>query len=343
VTTSKVGRAALVVALLALTGCSHHAAKHAAPAHTVDNPLVRQRADPSVYKAADGYYYLTDSVPDFNAVELRRATTLEGLSTAVPATLFRSPAGGRIAAPDLRYYDGAWFIYYSAAPASNTSDERLYSMQTTAADPMTGTWTQNGELRTDRDSYTADPTSFTNADGRRYLVWAQKDPGTQGDRSIYLGLLGTPTSLIGTPVQLSEPDYPWERIGRSVNEAPAVMQSHGRVWITYSASMTDASYEMGLLSAPSSANLLDPASWTKSPTPVFTSSVASSVFGPGSNSFTISDDGLDVVDVYNARSYGPVADPLTDRNRAIRLQKVSWRPDGTPDFGTPAPDGPTTE
>ena len=119
------------------------------------------------------------------------------------------------------------------------------------------------------------------------------------------------------------------------------MQSHGKVWITYSANTSDGSYAMGLLSAPSSANLLDAASWTKSSTPVFTSSAASSVFGPGSNSFTVSDDGRDVVDVYNARSYGPVADPLTDRNRAIRMQKVSWRPDGTPDFGTPAPDGPT--
>jgi GH43 family beta-xylosidase len=347
VTTATVGRAALVAALLALTACSHTSAKHAAPLRTVINPVVLQRADPSVYQAADGYYYLTDSVPDYNAVELRRATTLEGLSTAQPVTLFHSPSSGPksrwIWAPDIRYYDGTWFIYYSASPSPNTFDHRLYTMQTASADPMTGAWTQNGELATGWQSATIDPTSFTAGDGRRYLVWAQKDSDTQGNSNIYIGLLGTPTSLLGTQVQLSAPELPWEEIGYSVNEAPAVMQSHGKVWITYSASATDASYEMGLLSAPASADLLDPASWTKSPTPVFTSSVASSVYGPGSNSFTVSDDGLDVINVYNARSYAPVADPVQDRNRAIRMQKVSWRPDGTPDFGTPAPDGPTTE
>ena len=208
---------------------------------------------------------------------------------------------------------------------------------------MTGAWTQDGELRTGWESFTIDPTSFTSSDGRRYLLWAQKDPGRQGNSNIYIGLLGTPTSLLGTQVELSAPEYPWEEIGHSVNEAPAVMQSHGKVWVTYSASATDASYEMGLLSAPATADLLDPSSWTKSRTPVFTSSVASSVFGPGGNSFVASDDGLDTVDVYSARSYALVADPLKDRNRAIRLQKVGWRPDGTPDFGSPVPDGPTPE
>jgi GH43 family beta-xylosidase len=346
VTATAVVRAALVAALLGLTACSHQPARRSAPPRTVSNPVVRQRADPSVYRHSDGYYYLTDSVPDDNAVELRRAKTLDGLSTAVPVIVFRTPPSGpqsgRIWAPDIRYYDNTWFIYYAASPASNTLDQRLYTMQSAAADPLTGSWTQDGELAPGQ-SPAVDATSFTAADGRRYLVWTQKGPGTQGNKGIYIGLLGTPTSLLGTQVQLSEPEYAWEEVGSSVNEEPAVMQSHGKIWITYSASTTDASYEMGLLSAPAGANLLDAASWTKSPTPVFTSSVASSVYGPGSNSFTVSDDGLDVVNVYNARSYGPVADPLTDRNRAIRMQKVSWRPNGTPDFGSPAPDGPTAE
>ena len=345
-TTRTVGRAALVAALLALAACSH-TAKPAAPPRTVTNPVVLQRADPSVYKHTDGYYYLTDSVPDFNAVELRRAKTLEGLATAAPVTVFRTPASGPesgwIWAPDITYSDGTWYIYYSASPSSHTFDQRLYTMQTSAADPLTGSWTQNGELHTGWESFTIDATTFTATDGRLYLLWAQKDPGVEGNSNIYIGLLGTPTSLLGSQVQLSQPHYPWEEIGYSVNEAPAVMQSHGKVWVTYSASATDASYEMGLLSASTSADLLDADSWAKSPTPVFTSSVASSVYGPGSNSFTVSDDGSDIINVYNARTYPLVADPLKDRNRQIRMQKVTWRPDGTPDFGIPAPDGSTPE
>ena len=76
---------------------------------------------------------------------------------------------------------------------------------------------------------------------------------------------------------------------------------------------------------------------------MFATSAASSVYGPGSNSFTVSDDGRDVVDVYAARGSREVSDPLTDPHRNLRMQRVTWRPDGSPDFGTPAPDGPTPE
>ena len=341
------GRGVLVASLLATAACSHASARPAAGPHAVVNPVVLQRADPSVYRHTDGFYYLTDSVPDFDGVELRRATTLEGLATAVPVMLFHRPAtgpqSGWIWAPDLEYDAGIWYLHYSASPSADRLDQRLYTMETTAADPLTGAWKQDGELRTGWESYATDPTSFTSTDGRSYLVWGQKTPGTQGESAIYIGLLGTPTSLLGTQVQLSAPQYPWEEDGVIANAAPAVLQSHGRVFVTYSAGAPDASYAMGLLSAPVAANPLDPTSWTKSPTPVFVTSAASSVYGPGSNSFTLSDGGGDVVDLYAARSSPEVSDPLTDPHRNLGMQRVSWLPDGTPDLGTPVPDGPTPE
>ncbi|HOV27423.1 MAG TPA: dockerin type I domain-containing protein [Pseudobacteroides sp.] len=55
-----------------------------AEAITVINPIVKQRADPWVYKHTDGYYYMTASVPEYDRIELRRATTIQGLSTATP-------------------------------------------------------------------------------------------------------------------------------------------------------------------------------------------------------------------------------------------------------------------
>lgn len=47
------------------------------------NPLVEQRADPWVYKHADGYYYFTASVPEYDRIEVRRSETIEGLTEAV--------------------------------------------------------------------------------------------------------------------------------------------------------------------------------------------------------------------------------------------------------------------
>jgi GH43 family beta-xylosidase len=344
------GRAALVAALLALAACSSPAApsfRASAAGRTISNPVLRQRADPSVFKAKDGYYYLTASVPSYEAVELRRSKTLQGLGTAVPVTVFRTPPtgpeSGWIWAPDIRQYDGVWFLYYSGSPGSDRFAQRLYTMQTSAANPLTGTWKQDGRLATGYDSFTIDATSFTAQSGRRYLVWAQKDAATRANSNIYIARLQTPTRLSGPAVELSRPDLPWEQVGYSVNEAPAVMQSHGKVFLTYSASATDANYTMGLLSAAAAADPLMVSSWTKSTNPVFGSSVATSVFGPGSNSFTVSDDGRDIINVFNARSYAQVADPLTDPNRNVRMQKVTWRADGTPDFGVPAPDGPTPQ
>ena len=50
-----------------------------------------------------------------------------------------------------------------------------------------------------------------------------------------------------------------------------------------------------------------------------------------------------MVDVYAARGSAEVSDPLTDPHRNLRMQRVTWRPDGSPDLGTPAPDGPVPE
>jgi GH43 family beta-xylosidase len=58
------------------------------------NPLVEQRADASIHHHSDGYYYFTAIVPSWDYIELRRATTLEGLRTAELKTLWKKHATG---------------------------------------------------------------------------------------------------------------------------------------------------------------------------------------------------------------------------------------------------------
>jgi hypothetical protein len=96
---------------------------------------------------------------------------------------------------------------------------------------------------------------------------------------------------------------------------------------------------MGLLTADAGADLLNAASWTKTPTPVFTTNEGSKQYGPGHNSFTVDEAGNDVL-VYHARSYrNIVGDPLYDPNRHARVQRLYWNADGTPNFGVPVGDG----
>jgi GH43 family beta-xylosidase len=140
-------------------------------------------------------------------------------------------------------------------------------------------------------------------------------------------------------VLLTEPEYAWEKIGHAVNEAPSVLVKNGRVFMTYSAAATDANYALGMLTARADANLLDPTSWTKSAQPVLASSVENGQYGPGHNSFTTTPDGKTDILVYHARNYRDIAgDPLRNPDRHTRAQAISWRADGTPDFGVPVVD-----
>jgi hypothetical protein len=149
-----------------------------------------------------------------------------------------------------------------------------------------------------------------------------------------------PWQITGTVTRLVVPTYDWETRGYRVAEGPAVIQRNGRVFLTYSASATDANYCLGMLTASATANLLDAASWSKSPTPVFASNAATSQYGPGHNSFTVSEDGQSDILVYHDRSYQNISgDPLNDPNRRTRIQKVYWNADGTPNFGIPVADG----
>ncbi|WP_265446757.1 family 43 glycosylhydrolase [Acetivibrio straminisolvens] len=309
----------------------------------VTNPIVRRRADPWVYRHTDGYYYMTASVPEYDRIELRRAKTLQGLSTATPKTIWRRHSsgimGGHIWAPEIHFIDGKWYIYFSAGTSSNYFDIRLYVLECQDSNPLTGTWVEKGQLKTNWESFTLDATTFEH-NGTRYLVWAQKDPKIASNSNIYIAKMNGPLAITGSQVMIASPHYSWEKVGYAVNEGPAVLKKNGKIFITFSASATDSNYCMGLLTASDTANLLDPKSWYKSPNPVFQSNTSTGQYGPGHNSFTTSPDGKVDIMVYHARNYRDITgDPLYDPNRHTRAQIVNWNADGTPDFGIPVADG----
>ena len=249
---------------------------------------------------------------------------------------------GYVWAPWIDYNGGTWYIYFSAGSSSDNFAQRIYVISNSSANPTTGTWTERGQIIMNWDSFTLDPTTFV-CNNTRYLVWAQKYPAITGNSNIYIAALNGPLAISGTRIRISKPDYSWEKVTYWVNEAPAVLQKNGKVFITYSASATDSNYCMGMLTASASSNLLNASSWSKSATPVFQSSDATSQYGPGSNCFTTSPDGSDDLLVYNARNYKNISgDPLFDPNRNTRVQQINWNSDGTPNFGIPVADGTIT-
>ena len=300
------------------------------------NPIVLQRADPWVWREPDGTYYFTGSVPAYDRIELRRASTLAGLAGAEPVTIWRKPDSGpaskHIWAPELHRIDGKWYVYFAGGRTDSVFAIRIYVLECAAADPLAGPWVEKGQFTTHLDSFSLDSTTFAHR-GVRYFVWAQHDPVIGGNTNLYIARMDSPWSITGTPVMITKPEFDWEVIGFRVNEGPAILIRNGRVFLTYSASATDANYCLGLLTADENADLLDPASWKKSPRPVLSTSESDGVFGPGHNSFTTLPDGRDVL-VYHARDYRDIeGDPLYNPDRHARASLVRWREDGSPVFG----------
>jgi len=332
--------AAALAAVLFLSGTTT-----ASPAVSYYNTLVNQRADPHIVKHTDGWYYFTATVPEFDKIILRRAQTIAGLTAAPETTIWRRKqsgvGSGQVWAPELHFIDGKWYIYV-ALGISGQWKIRAFVLEGTGSNPLTANWVEKGLVKTNWDTFSLDASTFV-VNGTRYLVWAQQEPSrTDENSSLMLAPMQNPWTIRGTAIAISRPTLSWERIGYKVNEGPAVIQRNGKIFLTYSASATDYNYCMGLLTASASANLMNAASWAKSPNPIFVSNSDTKQFGPGHNSFTVSEDGQSDILVYHDRGYRDiVGDPLNDPNRRTRVQKLYWKPDGSPEFGVPVPDGNT--
>ncbi|GLB51592.1 glycosyl hydrolase [Neptunitalea chrysea] len=306
-----------------------------AQTYEFDNPIAEKRADPWVYKSEDGFYYLIATVPEYNKIVLRKAKRINELKGAKEKVIWKKHdngvMGSHIWAPELHRINGKWYIYFAAGDVDDIWKIRMWVLSSDNKDPMNAIWKEEGQIKTDYDSFSLDATTFEH-NGKRYLIWAQNLEGMQGT-ALKMSEMKTPTTLTGSEIVITRPEFDWERVKYNVNEGPAVIKHEGKIFVTYSASATNKNYCLGLLWIDENANLLDEANWNKSPGPVFTSEEDFKRYGPGHNSFTVSEDGKATIMIYHARDYKEIEGPeLNDVNRATRAREVKWLPSGFPDF-----------
>ncbi len=334
--------------------------------HQYTNPIIFHRADPFVYRHTDGYYYFTASHTDmehnlvgeyqYRNITIRKAKTLEELNDDSGAfservVYKREPLPGKnsphIWAPEIHFIDGSWYIYYTTVIDENEMwSIRPHVLRCQAADPFEGEWENLGRLqKTVEDSIAFTDFSLDHTvlqlNGELYLFWAEKHPI---DSVIYAAKMVNPWTIDSSRIcPVVSPDKNWERHGFPVCEGPGFLHRNGKLFLTYSASGTDSLYCIGMCTADENADLLDPASWTKSPYPVFQSCKKNGQFGPGHNSFTKDEEGHDIM-VYHARQeehylVDETYQPLYDAGRNTTLMRIFWNPDGTPNFSVPIPSG----
>lgn len=302
------------------------------------NPILYSAPDPWV-EQKDDWYYFTHTTG--NNLRLYKTKKLSDLKNAAVKTIWSPPANGlnsaEIWAPEIHFVNNAWYLYY-AADDGNNENHRIWILENNSPDPFQGTWVDKGELELPDDKWAIDGTLFEHS-GQQYFLWS----GWEGDENIrqdiYIVKMSDPLTSAGERSMLSKPDYEWELSGGtpSINEAPQFIARGEKVFIIYSASgcWTDE-YALGMLTASASADLLDPASWTKSSVPVFVKNPSAQAYGPGHNSFFKSPDGTEDWILYHANS---MPGQGCGDNRSARMQKFSWNEDGTPNFGPPVATG----
>ena len=320
-----------------------------------NSPLVYQRADPFVYLHTDGYCYFTGTMPQYDCIEIRRAKTLNGLLTADSEVVWKKhptgEMGSHIWAPELHFWKGKWYIYY-AADDGNTDNHQMYVLENVNRDPFDGEFVMKGRISTDKDNNWAIDGSVFQNKGELYMVWSgwqtrRVDTETQ---CIYIARMENPWTLGSERVLISKPELEWERHHKNengwnpsydifVNEGPQPLLSpKGKyVHIAYSASgVWTPYYALGMLTASTDSDMLDPKSWSKSQQPVFKQSPENGVYGTGHNSFFPSPDGTEWYILYHARDTQVDPEGAGD-TRSPRAQKFVWLENDYPDFGTPLP------
>ena len=288
-------------------------------------------ADPYIYLHTDSYYYSMVSRGEW--LQLWKNASFTDWATAETKVIwYPSDSGSNsclIWAPEIHFYNEAWYIYYTAADKSSPVDSSRYVhvLRNSSANPFDDSWVDLGKIDTKYPGIDGHIFEFK---GIRYFAYS---PYIGMQSGINLARLTSPNT-IENEISLGLPIYDWEKTPpREILEGPQFLVGpKDKIFIIYSAGACwDDNYGLGLFSANSDADILDPDSWTRSTQQVFGQCPDSSVYGPGHNCFTKSPDGTEDWIVYHGKSLSSNECAL----RSTRAQKFSWDDDGMPEFGPP--------
>ena len=290
----------------------------------------------------EGKYYVTFQGIGGESVDIYCTDDLADMSKAEVRTIWSSQRDSmtHLWSPEIYFIQEKWYVYFEGDDG-NTDNHHLFVMECQDADPMTGQFVMKGAIETHAEwNYGIHPNLLQLPDGDLYLLWSgwptrRSETETQ---CIYIARMENPWTVSSERVMISKPEYEWERQwinpdgNRSaypiyVNENPeSFVSPDGRkVIVLYSASGIWTVYTtMGMLSAPVSANLLDPSVWRKHEEPVMPADTVN--FTSISNVYFVpSADGQQTLMLYEKkrREQGNIL-------RDTYLRPVNWNDNGEP-------------
>ena len=188
---------AVVLLLCALLTSGPGSARETGGAYTnpVSGDFADTFADPSIIKAKDGYWYsygttdpLREGEKKTHVIPISRSKDLVdweyvGDAFESPREVSWAADGAGIWAPDIRYLDGKYYMYYVVTQTTVTPDRDDNAIGVATAPTPAGPWRDSGapvvDPRPGNGGYlwTFDPNEFTDSDGKRYLYYGSYNGG----------------------------------------------------------------------------------------------------------------------------------------------------------------------
>jgi len=310
------------------------------------NPISNISAPDPYVKYIDGYYYALYT--EATRITIFRNTSIDTVLQGESKVVFTigKEVQGHVWAPELHYLPstGRWYIYASGATdVLEFSTIRMFCLESVTSDPF-------GEYVfkdfTDDHTLAIDQTIFYDEKGQT-MYTAFSEFANKG-QVITLAVMENPWTVSDKRIQVSYPQYMWERMGITedkdgriiegkdgrVNEGPIFLSHKDKLFLIYSASGCWSQYYcLGMLEYAGTdyaeKNVMNIENWVKSTEPIF--SAANDVYGVGHCSFFASPDGKETWIAYHGM-HTPYAG---EAGRYMYVQKISFDKNGIPALGEP--------
>lgn len=301
-------------------------------------PIAIDRADPCIAKWNGKYYFIATNDADGNhSLYIREADTISGLVDAEERLILDSNTyediKGLLWAPEFHIIEGDLYIFHGATSGGFYYEQSHVMKLRRGGNPVCAKdWSRPHRVVKKDGTYLCEAGKTISLDmtvikwnGEYYVVWSEREfiPEDLG-AWLYIAKVDPkePWRLICDPVVLTKPEYGWENNNVFVVEGPFALIRDNKLFLTYSGSLIDETYVIGLLTAEKGADLLDPTCWTKYNFPLLTSRSVPGEYGPGHNSYVVDDFGT-IWNVYHAR-------PGIRGPRSSGIRRVHFDIDGYP-------------
>jgi len=254
-----------------------------------------------------------------------------------PPALKRLPEhqGGTFWAPEVVFFDGLYFLYYSVGQGDKSHQIRC-AVSGSPREPFE----DQGRLTPEDCPFAIDACPYQHSDGSWWLFYASdlvegERPGTV----LYVDRLVSMTQLAGEPLLVARATQDWQRYERDRTiygsvldwhtlEGPSVHLRNGRVWCLYSGgNWQNETYGVDFVVADHPLGPWEDTSVHQART---LKSISGKALGPGHNSVCKGPDGITDYIVYHAWNHERT-------HRQMRVDPLAWNEDG------PLCLGPTTD